>query len=85
MMEVVEFIKQKERMCEYYSGRTCTHDDSGETCPAISIDCDITTNDLEQLVAIVEQWAKAHPEETATATKPKRDEPKEMEERHTDA
>ena len=38
-MEVLEFIKQKDRMCDYYSGRTCTHDDSGETCPAMSIDC----------------------------------------------
>lgn len=74
-MEAVEFIKQKERMCDYYSGRTCTHDDSGETCPAISIDCNITTNDLEQLVAIVERWAKEHPEETAAATNHKNDEP----------
>lgn len=74
-MEAVEFVKQKNRMCDYYSGRTCTHDDSGETCPAISIDCDITTNDLEQLVAIVERWAKEHPEETAAATTHKNDEP----------
>ena len=63
-MEVLEFIKQKDRMCVYYSGRTCKHDDSGETCPAMSIDCEITTDEPEQLVAIVEQWAKEHPEET---------------------
>lgn len=74
-MEVLEFMKQKNRMCDYYSGRTCTHDDSGETCPAMSIDCEITSDKLEQLVAIVEQWAKAHPEEAADATKPKNDEP----------
>lgn len=74
-MEAVEFIKQKARMCDYYSGRTCTHDDSGETCPAMSIDCEITTDKLEQLVAIVEKWAKEHPEEAADATKPKNDEP----------
>lgn len=61
-MEVLEFMKQKDRMCDYYSGRTCTHDDSGETCPAMCIDCEITTDDLEQLVAIVEKWAKEHPE-----------------------
>ena len=60
-MEAVEFMKQKNRMCDYYSGRTCTHDDSGETCPAMCIDCEITTDDLEQLVAIVEKWAKEHP------------------------
>ena len=61
-MEVLEFIKQKNRMCDYYSGRLCAHDDSGETCPAISIDCEITTDKPERLVAIVEQWAKEHPE-----------------------
>ena len=87
-MEAVEFIKQKNRMCDYYSGRTCTHDDSGETCPAMCIDCEITTDEPEQLVAIVEQWAKEHPgkpeqeqqkpehpEEAADVTKPKQDEP----------
>lgn len=63
-MEAVEFIKQKDRMCDYYSDRQCTHDDSGENCPAMSIDCGITTDKLEQLVAIVEKWAKEHPEET---------------------
>lgn len=87
-MEAVEFMKQKNRMCDYYSGRTCTHDDSGETCPAMCIDCEITTDDLEQLVAIVEKWAKEHPgkpeqeqqkpehpEEAADVTKTKQDEP----------
>ena len=87
-MEAVEFMKQKNRMCDYYSGRTCTHDDSGETCPAMCIDCEITTDDLEQLVDIVEKWAKEHPgkpeqeqqkpehpEEAADVTKPKQDEP----------
>lgn len=61
-MEAVEFIKQKDRMCDYYSGRLCAHDDYGETCPAISIDCEITTDKPERLVSIVEQWAKEHPE-----------------------
>lgn len=61
-MEAVEFIKQKDRMCDYYSDRQCTHDESGETCPAMSIDFEITTDELEQLVAIVEKWAKEHPE-----------------------
>lgn len=74
-MEVVEFIKQKERMCDYHCGKACTRDDSGEICPAYNINCDTMTDQPEQLVAIVEQWAKAHPEETATATKPKQDEP----------
>jgi hypothetical protein len=33
------------------------------------------TDQPEQLVAIVEQWAKEHPEETAAATNPKNNEP----------
>lgn len=74
-MEVVGFMKQKDRMCNYYCGEACTHDDSGETCPAESINCDISTDKKEQLVAIVEKLAKEHPEETADATKPKNGEP----------
>lgn len=74
-MEAVEFIRQKDRMCDYYSGRTCTHDESGETCPAMSIDCEITTDKLELLVGIVEKWAKEHPEEMAAVTTHKNDEP----------
>ena len=61
-MEALEFIKQKDRMCDYYCGEVCTHDDSGETCPARSIDCEITTDEPERLVAIVEKRAKEHPE-----------------------
>lgn len=63
-MEALEFIKQKERMCDYYSGSPCTHDDSGEICPAHNINCYTytMTDQLEQLVAIVEKWAKEHPE-----------------------
>lgn len=61
-MEAVEFIKQKIRMCNYYCGAMCTHDESGETCPAMSIGCGITTDKPERLVAIVEKWAQEHPE-----------------------
>lgn len=76
-MEAAKFIKQKARMCDYYSGRTCTHDESGETCPAMNIECEITTDELEQLVAIVEKWAKEHPEETGQERqKPEREQQK---------
>ena len=74
-MEVVEFIKQKQRMCDYHCGKACTHDDSGEICPAYYINCDTMTDQPEQLVAIVEKWAKEHPEETVVATTHKNDEP----------
>lgn len=87
-MEVLEFIKQKERMCDYHCGKACTNDDSGEICPAYNINCDTMTDQPEQLVAIVKKWAKEHPEkpererqkpehpeEAADVTKPKQDEP----------
>lgn len=59
-MEVLEFIKQKNRMCDYYVDG-CTRDGFCEICPAHDIDCEITTDKPEQLVAIVEQWVKEHP------------------------
>ena len=61
-MEVMEFIKQKERMCGYYGDVSCVCDDSRETCPALNIDCSLGIPTSEQLVEIVEQWAKEHPE-----------------------
>ena len=62
-------------MCDYYGDDTCVCDDSRGTCPALNIDCSFTTDTPEQLVAIVEQWAKEHPEETVAATTHKNDEP----------
>lgn len=77
-MEIMEFmrqfIRQKERMCEYYVDG-CTRDGFREICPAHDMDCEITTDKLEQLVAVVEQWVKEHPEETVAATTHKNDEP----------
>ncbi len=66
-MEAVEFIRQKDRMCEYYDNE-CTRKCSNEICPAQDMDCNISTNMPECLVEIVEKWAKEHPEETAAAT-----------------
>lgn len=60
-MEAVEFMKQKNRMCDYYVDG-CKRDGFCEICPAHDIDCEITTDKPEQLVAIVEQWVKEHPE-----------------------
>ena len=59
-MEVLEFMKQKNRMCDYYVDG-CTRNGFCEICPAHDIDCEITADKLEQLVAIVEQWVKEHP------------------------
>lgn len=74
-MEILEFMENRKRMCDYYGDDTCVCDDSRGTCPALDIDCSITTDKPERLFAIVEKWAKEHPEETAAATSHKSDEP----------
>lgn len=74
-MEAVEFMRQRKRMCDYYGDDTCVCDDSRGTCPAFDMDCSFGTDHLERLIAIVEQWAKEHPEETEVATTPKNGEP----------
>lgn len=67
-MEAIEFLKCYFRMCDSF-GSGCVG------CEAQEIDCELNTNEQEKLVAAVERWAKAHPEEAADATKPKQDEP----------
>lgn len=74
-MEAVEFMRKRKRMCEYYGDDTCVCEDSRGACPAIDMDCSFATEKPEQLVAVVEQWAKEHPEETSAATSHKSDEP----------
>ena len=63
-MKAVEFIKQRNRMCGYYNNTP----EGCYMCPAFNAayhkDCEITTDNPERLVAIVEKWAKEHPEET---------------------
>lgn len=67
-MEAVKFLLYHGKMCDYYG-------DGCDGCEAQHMDCELTTNEPEKLVAIVERWTKAHPEEAADATKPKQDEP----------
>ena len=74
-MEVLEFLRQRKRMCDYYGDDTCVCGDSRGACPALDIDCSFKTDKPERLIAIVEQWAKEHPEGTADATTPKNNEP----------
>lgn len=61
-MEVLEFMKQRKRMCDYYGDDTCVCDDSRGTCPALNMDCSFETDHPEQLVVIVERWTQEHPE-----------------------
>ena len=51
-MDAVEYVKQRERMCDYYVNcGDCLADDYGE-CTSL--------NEIPNLVHIVEQWAKEH-------------------------
>ena len=69
-MDALEFLRCYYKMCA-----SCVNGCVG--CEAQGIDCELTTDEPEKLVAAVERWAKAHPEEAADVTKPKQDEPKE--------
>lgn len=67
-MEALEFLQCYYKMCN-------SHASGCVGCEAQGIDCELTTDEPEKLVAAVERWAKAHPEGAADTTKPKQDEP----------
>ena len=67
-METLEFLQCYCKMCN-------SHVSDCVGCEAQGIDCELYTDEPEKLVAAVERWAKAHPEEAADVTKPKQDEP----------
>lgn len=56
MMDVVEYVKQRNRMCDYYVN--CND------CPAGDYQECSSLNGITKLVPIVEQWAKEHPVKT---------------------
>ena len=57
-MYVMEFIRERNRMCKHFG--CCAE------CPANDVICGTIgeTNDAERLVQIVEAWAKEHPHKT---------------------
>ena len=55
-MDAVEYVKQRERMCEHY-----VH--CGD-CPVGDYQGCASLNEIPNLVPIVEKWVKAHPEKT---------------------
>lgn len=55
-MDAVEYVKQRERMCDYY-------DNCGD-CPAGNYEGCSSLNEIPRMVPIVEQWAKEHPVKT---------------------
>lgn len=55
-MDAVEYVKQRERMCDYYVN-------CGD-CPAGNYEGCASLNEIPNLVPIVEKWAKEHPVKT---------------------
>ena len=55
-MDAVEYVKQRERMCDYYGD--C------DKCPAKEVICCSSIDEVPKMVPIVEQWAKEHPVKT---------------------
>ena len=51
-MDAVEYVKQRDRMCDYYVN-------CGD-CPAGDYQGCASLNDIPKMVPIVEQWAKEH-------------------------
>ena len=55
-MDAVEYVKQRDRMCDYYVN-------CGD-CPAGKYERCASLNEIPNLVPIVEKWARAHPIKT---------------------
>lgn len=56
MMDAVEYVKQRERMCSYYG--------SCDKCLANKVMGCAALAKISQMVPIVEQWVKEHPVKT---------------------
>ena len=55
-MDAVEYVKQRERMCDYYVN-------CGD-CPAVHYEECSSLSGIPKMVPIVEKWAKEHPVKT---------------------
>ena len=55
-MDAGEYVKQRERMCDYYV-------DCGD-CPVGDYQVCESLNEIPKMVPIVEKWAKEHPVKT---------------------
>ena len=55
-MDAVEYVKQRERMCDYYVN-------CGD-CPAGNYEGCASLSEIPNMVPVVEKWAKAHPVKT---------------------
>ena len=59
-MEVLKFMKERRRMCNYYS--RC-FECPGADKPSCNIE-EMSDEELEEFVNTVEQWSKEHPQKT---------------------
>ena len=61
MMEALEFLKERKRMCRSFGG-SCTG------CPCEKVRCvinaHVSDDDYKRIVAMVEEWSAAHPRKT---------------------
>ena len=55
-MDAVEYVKQRERMCDYYVNCGGSPASDYEGCASL--------HEIPNLVPIVEKWVKAHPVKT---------------------
>lgn len=55
-MDAVEYVKQRNRMCDYYTN-------CGD-CPASGFEGCSSLGSVFMMIPIVEQWAKEHPVKT---------------------
>ena len=55
-MDAVEYVKQRDRMCDYYVN-------CGD-CPAGNYEGCASLNEIPKMVPIVEKWVKEHPVKT---------------------
>ena len=59
-MDALEFLRERERMCNSYDGcKGCPFDDS-----KCGIDSTISDEDYKRIIATVEQWSKDHQRKT---------------------
>lgn len=60
-MDVIKFIKERQRMCRFYG-----HADNCYQCPAKDCECSALEGmvDDDSIVTIVEEWSKEHPVKT---------------------
>lgn len=58
-MDIVKFLKNRKRMCDKFVDRC-------EACPLFQYECNMNDpqSDIEDVIKIVEQWAKNNPERT---------------------